>query len=79
MLKGARQMGKTSLLSRALEQARGSGFRVAITDFQKLDAAHLESIESFFQALGAMIAIQLDNGKSFMMGMAAPSTNVVRP
>ncbi|HEY5742877.1 MAG TPA: AAA-like domain-containing protein, partial [Terrimicrobiaceae bacterium] len=60
LLKGARQMGKTSLLSRALEQARGSGFRVAITDFQKLDAAQLESIESFFQALGAMIAIQLD-------------------
>lgn len=60
LLKGARQMGKTSLLSRALEQARGSGFRVAITDFQKLDASQLESVESFLQALGAMIAIQLD-------------------
>jgi AAA-like domain len=60
LLKGARQMGKTSLLSRALEQARGSGFRVAVTDFQKLNSAHLSSPRELFTALGSMIALQLD-------------------
>ena len=60
LMKGARQMGKTSLLSRALEQARGSGFRVAVTDFQKLNTAHLASPRELFTALGSMIALQLD-------------------
>ena len=60
LLKGARQMGKTSLLSRALEQARGSGLRVTVTDFQKLNAAHLASPRELFIALGSMIALQLD-------------------
>jgi hypothetical protein len=59
LLKGARQMGKTSLLSRALEQARASGFRVVITDFQKLNAAHLESIKELYLALASAMALQL--------------------
>lgn len=60
LLKGARQMGKTSLLSRALVQARASGFRVAVTDFQTLNAAHLENVKSFYLALGSRIADQLE-------------------
>ena len=60
LLKGARQMGKTSLLSRALRQARASGFRVAITDFQTLNANDLQSVKSFYFALATKIAVQLD-------------------
>ena len=60
LVKGARQMGKTSLLARGLQQARMAGAAVALTDFQKLNAANLESIENFFLALSEMIYDQLD-------------------
>ena len=60
LVKGARQMGKTSLLARGLQLARGSGTKVITTDFQKLNASHLETIESLFMTLGELIADQLD-------------------
>lgn len=60
LVKGARQMGKTSLLARGLQQARGSGGRVVLTDFQKLNAVQLTSVEALFMALGESIASQLD-------------------
>ena len=59
LIKGARQMGKTSLLARGLSEARKSRAKVVLTDFQKLNAAHLESIDSFFLALADAIAEQL--------------------
>jgi DNA-binding SARP family transcriptional activator len=59
LIKGARQMGKTSLLGRGLEQGRQAGARVLFTDFQQLNASHLESAEAFYQAAGAVIADQL--------------------
>jgi serine/threonine protein kinase len=60
LVKGARQMGKTSLLARGLQQARQAGAKVVLTDFQKLNASHLISIEAFFLALGDSLAEQLD-------------------
>jgi hypothetical protein len=60
LVKGARQMGKTSLLARGLQQARTAGSKVVLTDFQKLNTAHLGSVESFFRALGEFLADQLD-------------------
>jgi serine/threonine protein kinase len=60
LLKGARQMGKTSLLARGLQQAREAGSLCVRTDFQKLNAASLESIDALFQGLIEMIADQLD-------------------
>ncbi|MFL6332185.1 MAG: AAA-like domain-containing protein [Pyrinomonadaceae bacterium] len=60
LVKGARQMGKTSLLARGLQQARAAGTRVITTDFQKLNATHLENIESLFMTLGELVADQLD-------------------
>ena len=60
LVKGARQMGKTSLLARGLQQARAAGSAVVLTDFQKLNATHLESIDNFFLALSEMIYDQLD-------------------
>jgi serine/threonine protein kinase len=59
LIKGARQMGKTSLLARGLSEARKARARVVLTDFQKLNAAHLETIDSFFLALADSIAEQL--------------------
>jgi hypothetical protein len=60
LVKGARQMGKTSLLARGLQQARQAGARVVLTDFQVLNAAHLESVDTLFLTLAAEIADQLD-------------------
>jgi serine/threonine protein kinase len=60
LVKGARQMGKTSVLARGFQQARAEGARVVVTDYQKLNASDLESAEKFFVALGGLIADQLD-------------------
>jgi hypothetical protein len=60
LIKGARQMGKTSLLARGLQQAREAGARVAVTDFQKLNQSDMESVESFYKSLGGLVADQLD-------------------
>ncbi|HXJ58554.1 MAG TPA: AAA-like domain-containing protein, partial [Verrucomicrobiae bacterium] len=60
LVKGARQMGKTSLLARGLLQARQAGARVALSDSQKLSLQDLESAESFFRALAGLLVDQLD-------------------
>ncbi len=60
LLKGARQAGKTSLLARGLQKARENGVLVVLTDFQKLIDSQLQSLESFFFAVGEMLADQLD-------------------
>src|SRR5215510_5980098 len=60
LVKGARQVGKTSLLARGLQQARKAGARVVLTDFQNLSAAYLESIEKLMLVLAKSFADQLD-------------------
>ena len=60
LLKGARQMGKTSLMARGLQQARKAGGRVVLTDFQKLNSEHLQSVGSLFLCLAQAIAEQLN-------------------
>jgi len=59
LIKGPRQVGKTSLLARGLQKARDWGARVVLTDFQNINAAHLESAEKFFLMLAELIADQL--------------------
>jgi hypothetical protein len=53
-------MGKTSLLARGLQHARGLGARVVVSDFQTLSDAELASAESAYAALAEGIAEQLD-------------------
>src|SRR5262245_3305688 len=60
LVKGTRQVGKTSLLARGLQRAREAGAKVVITDFQCLSADCLESIGNLFLALAGLIADQLD-------------------
>jgi hypothetical protein len=59
-LKGARQMGKTSLLARGLQKAREMGAKVVLTDFQALSEEQLESPTKLFIALGEIFADALD-------------------
>lgn len=60
LVKGARQMGKTSLLARGLKMARETGAKVVLTDFQSLNTAHFESVETLYLALAELMADQLD-------------------
>jgi DNA-binding winged helix-turn-helix (wHTH) protein len=59
LLKGARQVGKTSLLARGLQQAREVGAAVALTDLQHLAATAFESFEKLLLMLAELIAEQL--------------------
>ena len=58
LVKGPRQMGKTSLLARGLRKARESGAEAVVTDLQSLNASHMSSIDALFQAFIKMIAEQ---------------------
>ena len=81
LIKGARQMGKTSLMARGLQEARKAGAKIVLTDFQKLNASHLESVEKLFLALAGAIADQLDiesNPADYWNPRRGPSMNFER-
>jgi hypothetical protein len=58
LVKGARQVGKSSLLARALADARERRALVAFTDIQALGHDDLRSPAAFYQALGRSLAEQ---------------------
>ena len=62
LIKGARQVGKTSLLARGLQQAREAGSRIVLTDLQMLNESDLASVETLFLSLAELIAYRLDLG-----------------
>ena len=56
LVKGPRQMGKTSLIGRGARLARAEGWRIAMTDFQKLSTAQLASEDGFYRLLAHTLA-----------------------
>lgn len=60
LVKGGRQMGKTSLLARGLQEARLSGAQVVLTDFQSLSAPDLRSADELYRALAEKMADDLE-------------------
>ncbi len=60
LVRGARQIGKTSLLARGLDRAERDGARVAFSDLQRLNRADLETPEAFYLALGSALADDLE-------------------
>ena len=60
LLKGARQVGKTSLLARGLAAARQRGTQVAILDFQSLGSEVLASAETLYRAMAESLYEQLE-------------------
>lgn len=60
LVRGARQMGKTSLLARGLTRPRELGTAVVLTDLQKLHADELQTPEGLFRTLGEWMADDLD-------------------
>ncbi len=59
LVKGARQIGKTSLLAQGAKRSRESGRRVVVTDFQKFNTAQMNSDEAFYRLLAATIDRQV--------------------
>jgi len=60
LVKGPRMVGKTSLLARGLARVRRSGYRVAVTDLQKLTPRDLESAETLLLAFARQLATRLE-------------------
>lgn len=62
LVKGAHQTGKTSLLARAAEHARGEGFQVVVTHCQLLNQEQLGSPQKFVETLtlGLVEKLELD-------------------
>ena len=60
LVKGPRQVGKTSLLARGLQSARQNGATVVLLDFQTLGTRELESLDAFCLALAGTLAEALD-------------------
>jgi hypothetical protein len=59
LIKGARQMGKTSLLARGLQFARVQGVQAVSTDFQKFNAESFQSVNELYLTLAESLADQL--------------------
>lgn len=53
IIKGARQMGKSSLLTRAGVFARNNGWAVSYIDLQQIDATRLDSLDGLLRYLGS--------------------------
>jgi len=62
LVKGARQVGKTSLLARGMQHMREAGAAVVLTDLQHLTASSLENVEKLLLTLAELIADQLELG-----------------
>jgi hypothetical protein len=60
LIKGARQMGKTSLLVRGLKAARGMRATTVYTDYQKLNLSQLTNLETFYKSLCEWLTEELD-------------------
>lgn len=60
LVKGARQVGKTSLLARGLEAARVLGATVLLIDFQHFGAEAFESSAKLLSAMAELIAYQIE-------------------
>lgn len=75
LVKGSRQVGKSSLLARALQQARESGCAVVQIDLQSFSSDVFDSIERVLLALGTEIALRLgiDPPKPTWSSMLGPS------
>jgi hypothetical protein len=60
LIKGARQMGKTSLLARGLQFAREHGHQAVSTDLQKFNAENFRTLDRLYRTMAESLADQLD-------------------
>jgi hypothetical protein len=60
LVKGARQMGKTSLLARGAQEAREAGAKVVWTDLQSFSKEEMASAEAFLKKMARRLAGELE-------------------
>lgn len=60
LLKGSRQIGKTSLLARGMQFAREKGHQAVATDLQKFNAENFKSVDRLYRTMAESIADQLN-------------------
>ncbi|HYG34749.1 MAG TPA: AAA-like domain-containing protein [Clostridia bacterium] len=60
LIKGARQMGKTSMLARGLQFAREQGIKAVSTDLQKFNAENFKTVDRLYRTMAESIADQLE-------------------
>jgi hypothetical protein len=60
LIKGARQMGKTSLLARGMQFAREQGVKAVSTDLQKFNAENFKTLDRLYRTMAESLADQLD-------------------
>lgn len=77
-IKGARQVGKSSLLNRAVAAARAANKHVAWIDFQRFDAAARTNADTFFRQFCARVAGELGLDSRFDVHWDAELENVAR-
>ena len=81
LVKGARQIGKTSLLARGLQRVRETEGTVLLTDFQQLTGDAFASTEKLLLTLAELIAANLDleaRPHQCWTSFASPSSNFER-
>lgn len=81
LLGGARQMGKTSMMARALKTGRSGGARTVYMDFQKMNEAQLKDLETFYRSVIQWLADELDidvRVDEFWSTRRTPNTNLER-
>lgn len=65
LVKGARQVGKTTLLARGLEAARMLDAKVLLIDFQHFSPGAFDSADTLLMAMSELIADQIDQPSGF--------------
>jgi hypothetical protein len=62
LIKGVRQMGKTSLMARGLQFAREQGLKAVSTDLQKFNAENFKTLDRLYRTFAESISDQLELG-----------------
>jgi len=81
LVKGARQVGKTSLLARGLEAARMLDAKILLIDFQHFGPAAFETAGKLLLAMAELIAYQIDlpsRSNQNWNDLLSPSSNFER-
>ncbi|MBC8136242.1 MAG: AAA-like domain-containing protein [Fibrella sp.] len=74
LVKGPRQIGKTSLIAQTVAQLRSENHRVVVTDVQALGAAALHSASAFVSALVRNLRSQAGRGEPLPNTVPLPLT-----
>jgi len=59
-IKGSRQMGKSSLLNRLIDDGSGRGMKIAFIDFQMIESSVIENADIFYRQFCSLLSFELE-------------------